>query len=370
MSKLQLKDLYNGFRDANTIKKYAKLINLESQKIDKNINIMEVCGGHTHSIMKYSLHQLLPKNINFIHGPGCPVCVMPKEKIDEAMFLANQKDVILVTLGDMIKVVGSKGSLQDARANGADVRFVYSPLDSIKIANENSDKKVIFFAIGFETTTPMTAALINQVINLNIKNLFFHINHITVPEPMEMLLTDENEIDAFIAPSHVSVITGSHIYEKFASIYEKPTVVGGFEPVDVMESVYMILKQINSNQSKVEVQYKRVVSKDGNKVAQKLINRFFEKREFRWRGLGDIPNSSLKLKKEYEYLDAQKLYDIPNKKLDDHKMCICGEILKGKAKPFDCTVFGTACTPQNPMGSCMVSSEGACAAYYRYGGIL
>ena len=374
MDKLQLKDLYDGFRQPEVIKSYAKLISKEALKLTKPINIMEVCGGHTHSIMKYGLNQLLPENVNFIHGPGCPVCVMPKERIDHAYTLALLPNVILVTLGDMIKVPGSNGNLQDARAKGADVRFVYSPLDCLKIANENPDKTVIFFAIGFETTTPMTTALINQVIQKDIKNILFHINHITVPEPMKILLDDPtNTIDAFIGPSHVSVISGSKIYDEFAQNYKKPVVVSGFEPLDVMQSVLMILKQINENRCEVEVEYSRSVSKEGNLVAQKLNDKYFERREhFRWRGIGDIPNSALKLKNTYSYLDAEVKYAdiLPTQLIDDHKLCICGEILKGKANPVDCKVFGKACTPSTPLGSCMVSSEGACAAYYKYGGIL
>jgi len=374
MDKLNLKDLYDGFRQPEVIKSYAKLISQEATKLSKPINIMEVCGGHTHSIMKYGLNQLLPSNVNFIHGPGCPVCVMPKERIDHAYALSLQENVILVTLGDMIKVPGSNGNLQDARAKGADVRFVYSPLDCLKIASDNPEKTTIFFAIGFETTTPMTTALINQVIKKDIKNILFHINHITVPEPMRVLLDDEtNTIDAFIGPSHVSVISGSKIYDEFAQNYKKPVVVSGFEPLDVMQSVLMILKQFNEDRCEVEVEYSRSVSKDGNLVAQKLNDKYFERREhFRWRGIGDIPNSALKLKEKYATLDAEVKYAdiLPTKLIDDHKLCICGEILKGKANPKDCKVFGTACTPSSPLGSCMVSSEGACAAYYKYGNLL
>jgi hydrogenase expression/formation protein HypD len=371
MSKLCLKELYTGFRNPEVIKSYASLIEQEAKKLLQVVNIMEVCGGHTHTIMKYGLKQLLPQNVNFIHGPGCPVCVMPKERIDHAITLAKLPDVILLTLGDMVKVPGSDGSLQDARANGADVRFVYSPTDAIKIAKENPDKKVIFFAIGFETTTPMTSALINQVINQCIDNILFHINHVTVPEPMRVLLDDEtNNIDAFIGPSHVSVISGSKIYDKFARDYKKPVVVSGFEPVDVMESIYMLLKQINEKRCSVEVQYARSVNREGNLVAQKLNNAYMEKRDsFRWRGIGEIAKSALKLKDEFAYLDAEAIYAdiLPTKEIDDHKLCICGDILKGKANPEGCKVFGTICKPSNPLGSCMVSSEGACAAYYKYG---
>ncbi|MDD2653184.1 MAG: hydrogenase formation protein HypD [Sulfurimonas sp.] len=371
---LELKELYLGFRDPKTIKAYAKLIEKEAQKLDCDINIMEVCGGHTHTIMKYGLIQLLPKNVKFIHGPGCPVCIMPKERIDHAYILAGQKDMIVVTLGDMIKVPGSFGSLQDARSKGADVRFVYSPADTLKIAEQNPDKTVLFFAIGFETTTPMTAALINQVIQKDIKNILFHINHVTVPEPMRVLLDDEtNKIDAFIGPAHVSVISGSRIYGEFVRDYKKPVVVSGFEPVDVIKSVYMLVKQFSQKRCEVKVEYSRSVTHDGNIEAQKLNEKFFEKREhFRWRGIGDIAQSALKLKDEFVYLDAEIIYKdiLPSRKIDDHKLCICGDILKGKANPKDCKVFGKACTPSSPLGSCMVSSEGACAAYYKYGEIL
>jgi len=371
---LGLKELYFGFRDPRTIKAYAKLIEQEAQKIPNDVNIMEVCGGHTHTIMKYGLNQLLPKNVMFVHGPGCPVCIMPKERIDHAYVLAEQKDVILITLGDMIKVPGSHGTLQDARAKGADVRFVYSPSDTLKIAAQNPDKTVIFFAIGFETTTPMTAALINQVVQKRINNILFHINHVTVPEPMRVLLDDEtNKIDAFIGPAHVSVISGSKIYDEFPRNYNKPVVVSGFEPVDVMKSVLMILKQLSEERCEVEVEYSRSVTKDGNIEAQKLNEKFFEKREhFRWRGIGDIAKSALKLKDEFSRLDAEVFYKeiLPSQKIDDHRLCICGDILKGKANPVECKVFGKACTPSSPLGSCMVSSEGACAAYYKYGNLL
>ncbi len=371
---LELKELYFGFRDSKTIKAYAKLIEQEAKTLTHDVNIMEVCGGHTHTIMKYGLNQLLPKNVKFVHGPGCPVCVMPKERIDHAYVLAEQKDVILITLGDMIKVPGSHGSLQDARANGCDVRFVYSPTDTLKIAAQNPDKTVVFFAIGFETTTPMTAALINMAIKQNVKNILFHINHVTVPEPMRVLLDDAtNKIDAFIGPAHVSVISGSKIYDEFAQKYKKPLVVSGFEPVDVIKSLYMILKQFNEKRCEVEVEYSRSVTHEGNTEAQKLNEKFFERREhFRWRGIGDIAKSALKLKDVYSWLDAEVFYKeiLPTQKIDDHKLCICGDILKGKANPVECKVFGKACTPSSPLGSCMVSSEGACAAYYKYGNLL
>ncbi len=372
--KLSCKVLNNGFRSPETIIYLKKEIKKEAQKLSHPIQIMEVCGGHTHTIMKYGLQQIIPKNISFIHGPGCPVCVIPKERIDHAYILAMVPDVILVTLGDMIKVPGSNGSLQDARAKGADVRFVYSPRDVLKIAEENPFKKVIFFAIGFETTTPMTAALVKEVIEKKFDNVYFHINHVSVPEPMRLLLeSGESQIDAFIAPSHVSVIEGSKIYEEFAKIYHKPVVVAGFEPVDVMQSVLMLLHQFNEKRCEVEIEYSRCVSKEGNLTAQKLNALFFEKRKsFPFRGLGDIPYSALKLKDTYAHLDAEKIYAdiLPNERVPDHPLCICGDILKGVAKPDNCKVFGSLCKPSNPLGSCMVSSEGACAAYYKYGNMV
>ena len=378
---LELKDLYDNFRDGETIKAYAKVIAEDAKKLKAPINIMEVCGGHTHTIMKFGLPQLMPENVNFIHGPGCPVCIMPKERIDHAYVLAMQPDMILVTLGDMIKVPGSKGSLQDARAKGADVRFVYSPMECIKIAEENPDKKVIYFAIGFETTTPMTAVLLEQVIKQKIPNILLHINHVTVPEVMKELIDSRdihvdsynNKIDAFLGPSHVSVISGAKIYEIFPQEYKRPVVVSGFEPVDVMQSISMIVKQFVEDRCELETQYKRVVTYDGNLNSQRLMEKYFEKLSlFRWRGLGSVPDSGLKLKEEFAQYDAEVIYKnvLPIAEIEDHKLCICGDILRGMAKPPECTIFGTACKPTTPIGSCMVSSEGACAAYYKYGNLI
>jgi hydrogenase expression/formation protein HypD len=387
MRNLNLNDLYDRFRDPETIKAFAELIKVESESLgDREINIMEVCGGHTHTIMRFGLKQIVPKNIRFIHGPGCPVCIMPKERIDHAYILAMQEGVILCTLGDMIKVPGSRGSLQSARAKGADVRFVYSPLDVLKVAIENRNKTVIFFAIGFETTTPMSVALLRKAEKLGIDNLLFHINHVTVPEVMEELVknrdkdyktpnsknsTDrsESKIDAFIGPSHVSVISGAKIYKNFPEKYSCPTVVSGFEPVDVMESILMLVKQFNKGLSKLEIQYRRSVSYEGNLTAQKMIDRYFIKRElFRWRGLGAVPKSAYRLREEFERFDAEVVFKdiLPKEAIEDEKVCICGDILRGLAVPTECKVFGTLCKPSSPLGSCMVSSEGACNAYYNY----
>ena len=370
---LQLKDLYDGFRDAKVIKAYKKIIDDDLKDYDGIINIMEVCGGHTHTIMKYGIPQLINKKINFIHGPGCPVCVMPKDRIDSAYELSLQKDVILVTLGDMIKVPGSKGSLQKARSEGADVRFVYSPMDCLKIANENPDKTIVFFAIGFETTTPMTCALLEQVIKHNISNILFHINHITVPEVMRVLVQSSDcKIDAFLGPSHVSVISGSKIYEEFPRDYNKPVVVSGFEPVDVMQSLSMIVKQFIEKRSDLEIEYKRLVSYEGNIKAQELINKYFKKVPFKFRGIGEVEDSGYELKDEYIKFNAKVVYSdvLPKHEVKENKACKCPEILKGVAKPTDCKIFGTVCTPLNPIGSCMVSSEGACSAYYKYGNLI
>lgn len=370
---LQLKDLYDGFRDAKTIKAFKQIIDEDLKDYDGTINIMEVCGGHTHTIMKYGIPQLLNKKINFIHGPGCPVCVMPKDRIDSAYILSLQKNLILVTLGDMIKVPGSRGSLQKARSEGADVRFVYSPMDCLKIADENKDKIVVFFAIGFETTTPMTCALLEQVIKQDIKNILFSINHITVPEVMQVLVEDKNcKIDAFLGPSHVSVISGSKIYEEFPRDYNKPVVVSGFEPVDVMQSISMIVKQFKEKRANLEIEYKRLVSYEGNLKAQELINRYFKKVPFKFRGIGEVENSGYELKDEFDKYNAKIVYKdiLPTHEVKENKACKCPEILKGVAKPTDCKIFGTVCTPTNPIGSCMVSSEGACSAYYKYGNLL
>ena len=370
---LQLKDLYDGFRDAKVIKAYKKIIDDDLKDYDGIINIMEVCGGHTHTIMKYGIPQLINKKINFIHGPGCPVCVMPKDRIDSAYELSLQKDVILVTLGDMIKVPGSKGSLQKARSEGADVRFVYSPMDCLKIANENPNKTIVFFAIGFETTTPMTCALLEQVIKHNISNILFHINHITVPEVMRVLVQSSDcKIDAFLGPSHVSVISGSKIYEEFPRDYNKPVVVSGFEPVDVMQSLSMIVKQFIEKRSDLEIEYKRLVSYEGNIKAQELINKYFKKVPFKFRGIGEVEDSGYELKDEYIKFNAKVVYSdvLPKHEVKENKACKCPQILKGVAKPTDCKIFGTVCTPVNPIGSCMVSSEGACSAYYKYGNLI
>lgn len=357
-------DLITDFRDKDRILTIQKII---QSKISKPINIMEICGGHTHSIMKFGLPSLLPKEINFVHGPGCPVCVMPRERIDTALKLASMPNTIFCVLGDMLRVPGSYESLIDLRAKGADVRALYTPLEVINIALENKDKTIIFFAIGFETTTPMSASIIQKRIELQLENLFFHINHVLVPPAVEAIMQDEKvKIDAFLGPSHVSVITGSNIYKPIAKKYKTPIAVSGFEPVDIMLSVLNIVEQMNANTYEVYNEYHRVVSKEGNLKAKSLMQTYFQPCDFEFRGLGVIKDGGLCLKDEFSNLDASKVFDCKVQSKDESKACICGQILRGLAKPYDCKVFAKACTPKNPIGSCMVSSEGACAAYYKY----
>lgn len=357
-------DLINSFRDKDKILALSQII---KQRSKKPLNIMEICGGHTHSIMKFGLPQLVGENINFIHGPGCPVCIMPRSRIDEAIAIASIDGVIFCTLADMLRVPGSKCSLAMLRADGADIRALYSPLDTITIAKENPDKKVVFFAIGFETTTPMSAVVVKQAVELNLQNLFIHINHVTVPAPVRAIMSDKDvKIDAFLGPSHVSVITGSKIYEELANEFKTPIAVSGFEPLDLMDSILNLVNQHENGTHKVYNEYARVVSKDGNLKAKELIDRYFQPCDFEWRGLGVIKDSGLRLRDEFSYLDAKKYFNVEVGESKESKACICGEILRGKAKPYDCKVFGKVCNPQNPIGSCMVSGEGACAAYYKY----
>lgn len=370
-SRVDFDILFDGFRDKDTIFALKKKITKEAEKLKEKLYIMEVCGGHTHTIMKYGINQMMPDNIEFVHGPGCPVCIMPKNRIDAAIALGGMKDAILVTLGDMIRVPGSSKSLSQIRGEGADVRFVYSPTEILKIAADNPAKNVIYFAIGFETTTPMTAALIERGLAQGLKNIYYAVNHVTVPQPMCAIMDDrETKVNAFLAPAHVSVITGSKIYKPISEKYKVPIVAAGFEPVDIMQAISMLVAQKIEGRSETEIEYLRSVKEEPNSKALNMINKYMEVDDFFvWRGIGPIPKSSLRLKEEYSHLDAYKMFAsvLPKESAEDHKLCICGEVLKGKAKPYDCKVFGKACTPSTPLGSCMVSSEGACAAYFKYG---
>jgi hydrogenase expression/formation protein HypD len=333
------------------------------------LKIMEVCGGHTHAIFKYGIEDLLPENITMIHGPGCPVCVIPLGRVDDAISIAEQPGVIFTTFGDAMRVPGSKTSLLDAKASGADVRMVYSPLDALKIAKKNPERQVVFLALGFETTAPSTALTVLQAAKEGVKNFSIFCNHITIVPALKALLDSPDlQLDGFLGPGHVSTVIGTRPYEFVPREYGKPVVVAGFEPLDVLQSVYMIVQQIVEGRAEVVNQYARCVNRDGNLRALRSLFEVFEPRDyFEWRGLGSIAHSGMKLSAKYAAFDAELKFNVPGLRIADPKACQCGEILKGVKRPWECKVFGTACTPETPIGSCMVSSEGACAAYYNFG---
>jgi hydrogenase expression/formation protein HypD len=331
--------------------------------------LMEVCGGHTHTIYKHGIEDLLPRNIDLVHGPGCPVCVLPMGRVDDAIAIARTDGVIFTTFGDMMRVPGSNGSLLDAKAQGADVRFVYSPLDALKLAREIPDRQVVFFAIGFETTAPSTAVTLLRAQAEGIKNFSVFCNHVTIIPAIKAILDSPDlRLDGFIGPGHVSMVIGMRPYTFIARDHGKPIVIAGFEPLDIVQSIYMIVKQISEKRAEVENQYARVVRPEGNVKALQSMARTMELRPFfEWRGMGFITHSALKLRPEFVEWDAEQRFKVPGIRVADPKACQCGEVLKGVIKPWNCKVFGTACTPETPIGTCMVSSEGACAAYYNYG---
>src|SRR6266536_1922593 len=330
---------------------------------------MEVCGGHTHTIYKHGLEDYLPESITLVHGPGCPVCVIPMGRVDDAIHLAEQPDVIMTSFGDMMRVPGGRGSFFDSKANGADIRMVYSPLDSLKIARQNPDKLVVFMAIGFETTAPSTAMTVLRAAAEGIDNFSIFCNHVTIIPAIKAILDSPDlRLDGFIGPGHVSMVIGMRPYNFVAREHHKPVVIAGFEPLDIIQSVYMIVKQISEGRAEIENQYSRVVRPEGNLKALEAMARTMELRPFfEWRGLGFITHSALKLRSEFADWDAELLYKVPGLRVADPKACQCGEVLKGVIKPWECKVFGTACTPETPIGTCMVSPEGACAAYFNYG---
>ncbi len=338
---------------------------------DRHYRLMEFCGGHTHAIFRYGVQDLMPANVEFIHGPGCPVCVLPTGRIDNAIQLAEWHDVILCTYADLMRVPATgRNSLLKAKAGGCDIRMVYSTQDVLKIACENPDRPVVFFAIGFETTTPPTAVAIQQAQTERLTNFSVLCNHVLTPAAMQAILDAPQPvaIDAFLGPSHVSTVIGSQAYEPFAERYSKPVVIAGFEPLDVMQSTLMLIRQINEGRHEVENEYSRAVTRQGNLKAQALMREIFELRpQFEWRGLGLIADSALKLKADYADFDAEHRFNLPASQTADVKGCECPAILRGAKKPQDCKLLGTVCTPENPMGSCMVSSEGACAAYWSFG---
>jgi hydrogenase expression/formation protein HypD len=342
---------------------------IERLSAGRTVRIMEVCGGHTHSIYRHGLEDLLPASIDLVHGPGCPVCVIPMGRIDDAIAIARQPDVIFTTFGDMMRVPSSGGSLLDAKAEGADVRFVYSPLDALKVARDTPDRPVVFFAIGFETTAPSTAATLLRAREERLENFFIFCNHVTIVPAVKAILDSPGmQIDGFVGPGHVCTIIGLRPFEFVPARYNRPVAISGFEPTDILQSILMILQQQARGAATVENQYARVVRRDGNRRALELIAETMELRPyFEWRGLGFISHSALKLKPEFAAWDAEARFEVPGVRVADPKACQCGEVLKGVLKPWECRVFGTACTPETPIGTCMVSPEGACAAYFTYG---
>jgi hydrogenase expression/formation protein HypD len=356
------------FRDAELGQVVAGQI-LSLVEPGRHYKLMEVCGGHTHSIYKYGIDDLLPANVELVHGPGCPVCVIPMGRVDDGISIAHQDGVIFTCFGDMMRVPGSNGSLLDAKAAGADIRMVYSPLDAMRIAKQNPDREVVFFAIGFETTAPSTALTLKRARTEGLRNFSVMCSHVTIVPPLRALLESPDlRLDGFIGPGHVSTVVGARPFEFIPADYGKPIVIAGFEPLDVLQSVEMILRQLAAGRCQVENQYKRVVPYEGNLRALEVMAEVFELRpHFEWRGLGFISHSGLKLSADYADLDAEVRFSIPGVRVADPKACQCGEVLKGVIKPWECKVFGTACTPERPIGTCMVSSEGACAAYYNYG---
>jgi len=357
------------FRDAEKARALAAQIAALCEP-GRHYKVMEVCGGHTHTIYKHGLEDYLPESITLVHGPGCPVCVIPMGRVDDAIAIAESSpDVIMTSFGDMMRVPGSHGSFFDSTAAGADIRMVYSPLDALKIARQNPDCDVVFMAIGFETTAPSTAMTLLRAAAEGIENFSVFCNHVTIIPAIKAILDSPDlRLDGFIGPGHVSTVIGCRPYEFIARDHGKPLVCAGFEPLDILQSIYMILKQLAEGRCEVENQYARVVPWDGNIKALQVIGETMELRPyFEWRGLGFISHSALKVREKYARYDAELIYEVPGLRVADPKACQCGEVLKGVLKPWECKVFGTACTPETPIGTCMVSSEGACAAYYNFG---
>ncbi|MBK8254041.1 MAG: hydrogenase formation protein HypD [Polyangiaceae bacterium] len=384
----------DDFRSPDLATGVLREINVLMERIgttaESPIRIMEVCGGHTHTISKFGLDSLLPPGVQFVHGPGCPVCVLPTGAIDTAIAVAEQPNIIFTTFGDVMRVPGSESSLAVAKARGADVRVVYAPSDALAIAQQNPQKRVVFFAIGFETTAPATALTVLQAEKENVANFSILCHHVLVIPPLRALLEDSKmcataeglsthsinvqeslkmgRLHGFLAPGHVSMVIGTKPYEPLAQTYHKPFVVAGFEPVDILMSLVMVLRQIANGRAEVENQYNRVVRPDGNPAAMRAVLRVFTPTANReWRGIGNLPESGLALRPEYQQWDVFAHLTVPQREAADPKICQCGQVLRGEVEPWECKVFATACTPETPIGACMVSSEGACAAYYNYG---
>ncbi|HEV3276503.1 MAG TPA: hydrogenase formation protein HypD [Terriglobia bacterium] len=355
------------FRDPEVIRKTAEEIRRLADP-DRHYRLMEVCGGHTHAIYRFGLKDVLPANIELVHGPGCPVCVLPMGRIDDGLSVAEQPDVIFTAFGDMMRVPGAKGSPLEYKARGMDVRVVYSPADALKLAQKNPEKRVMFFAIGFETTAPSTALTLMQAKALGVRNFTVFCNHVTIiPAIRAILDSPDMRIDAFIGPGHVSTVIGCRPYEWISKNEGKPIVVSGFEPLDMLQSIVMLLRQLRRGEAKVENQYRRVVPWEGNRAALRAMAEVFELRPyFEWRGMGFISQSALRLRDSYAEWDAERQFSIPGLRVTDPKAAQCGEVLKGVLKPAQCKLFGRECTPEQPIGALMVSSEGSCAAYYNY----
>ncbi|MEM6481304.1 MAG: hydrogenase formation protein HypD [Pseudomonadota bacterium] len=367
------------FRDPEAAKSVLAAIEAVVQEIgatkEKPVHIMEICGGHTHAIFRYGLDRLTPDGIEFIHGPGCPVCVLPMSRIDECVEIAERPEVIFCTFGDAMRVPGTVKSLMQAKADGADIRMVYSPLDALEIARRNPDRDVVFFGLGFETTTPSTALSIQQAAREKLSNFSVFCNHIAVPPPIKALLDDPHMVlDGFVGPGHVSMVIGIHPYDFIAEDYGKPIVVAGFEPLDLLQSVLMVLRQIRDGRAAVENQYARVVPDHGNPVSLAAIADVYEPRpSFEWRGLGEIDESGLRIRYHYRAFDAEEKFQVGYgagpRVVFEPQGCACGQVMTGRIKPTACDQYGNGCTPEMPLGALMVSSEGACAAYYQYGAL-
>jgi len=363
------------FRSGEVAQALSRRIAAEADP-QRRYHFMEFCGGHTHAISRYGIAELLPANLRMIHGPGCPVCVLPIGRIDQAIALALERGVVLCTYGDVMRVPASESlSLMRAKARGADIRMVYSAADALKLARENPEREVVFLAIGFETTTPPTALVIRQAQAEATPNFSVLCNHVLTPSAITHILESPEvrqygtvPIDGFVGPAHVSIVIGAQPYEHFAQEYRKPVVIAGFEPLDVMQAIWMLVRQVNEGRAEVENEFSRAVTREGNLAAQAVVSQVFELRSsFEWRGLGEVPYSALKIRPAFERFDAEKRFGLVYRSVPDHKQCECGAILRGVKRPTDCKLFGTVCTPETPMGSCMVSSEGACAAHYTYG---
>ena len=352
------------YRDAEAVRRFAHAI---ARITTREWTLMEICGGQTHAIVKFGVDELLPEQIHLLHGPGCPVCVTPVELIDKAVEIAARPDVIFASFGDMLRVPGTRGDLLSAKSRGGDVRIVYSPLDALKLAQANPARQVVFFAVGFETTAPANAMAVYQAAQQEVKNFSILVSHVLVPPAIEAILgAPDNRVQGFLAAGHVCAVVGYEAYYPLAQKYHVPFVVTGFEPLDIIQGVYMTVRQLESGRAEVENQYARCVRREGNRPAQQLVSDVFEVVPRKWRGIGEIPYSGLGLREPFQSFDAERRFGVADYRAEESAECISGDVLQGRRKPYQCPAFGTNCTPEHPLGATMVSSEGACAAYYRY----